>query len=342
MICTSAIIAQFNSDGTFSCQQNLSTASAYQKDSNTDTVHIINQIPSPAILTLDITYDGNHLWVGGFMDSCYFKISPTDGSVIKTISTKGNITPRGMTFINNYLYVTNSENRKIYKVDTLNGDTVFSFSSPDPGNNLYPSGLAWDGQYIWQTEGGNLGPHNVYKIDTLGNVIKTFHSIYGSGGGLTFPVNTLFSSENYYDRIIEYDTTNLNVISEYLAPGGDFPNGMAFDGQYLWLGNGYSNFLYQIDVGIASSSRIFNYSNLIVISAYPNPCFNFATFHINLKEVPKEVSLRIYNYCGQIMLCENNVEKDTRIDFSVFPRGIYVYTLVSELSTIGIGKIVKE
>ena len=293
---------------------------------------IIHQIPSPVGLVLDITFDGNSLWVGGFMDDSIYKISPIDGSILKKIPSHFNDTPRGMEFDGKNLYVIDSEHDSIYKMDTINGNILYRFHAPSSDTNNAPAGLAWDGFYLWQTENfGNIS-FNIYKMDTLGNVLSS-HAQNSGASGLTFTQNTLWRSDNVHDVVFEIDTSNFTVIQSFDAPGGEFPNGLAFDGQYLWLANGDSDSLYQIDIGFPSS---FNeaLNSIRHFKIYPNP--SNSTITIETSDIG---SLSILNQVGIQLLQKEITQTTTPIDVSYLSSGVYLIKL-TKYRTVEVGKLI--
>ena len=98
------------------------------------------------------------------------------------------------------------------------GDVVLSFDSP----GRLPSGLTWDGQYLWNVDADNSG--RIYKIDpTTGNVLLNYKS---PGPNTNCP-----------------------------------PSGLAWDGSHLWCvdydGSDSSPYpvIYKIDPGTGQAAR---------------------------------------------------------------------------------------
>jgi len=274
-----SIYAQNYSDGT--SKKNINYPKPLSTNLNNSEANIKHQIPSPVGLVLDIAFDGSDLWIAGFEDSFYYKIDPFDGAILKTIPTNGNNTPRGLTFDGNNLWVINSSEDLIFKIDTIDGTVIDTFSTPTVSNN-FPTGLAWDGKYLWHLDAidGNAGGSDsmrLFKMDTFLNVLK-FETINidGNAGGLTFANGNLWYTDNGTDTFNEIDTINFDLIQECEAPGGNFPNGLTFDGEYLWLANGHLDSLYQIDIN-KTSTGLNNYNSMETSDflIYPNPSTDF-------------------------------------------------------------------
>jgi hypothetical protein len=134
---------------------------------------------------------------------------------------------------------------RIYKVDPVSGDTLYSIKSPD----LWPCGVTWDGSYLWIS-----GAERVRKVDPLtGVVLDEFTVIYS-----TFPGGLAWDGQTFYHgsagdggdadgRIHKYsmDGTHLGAFD---SPTGD-PDlgGLAFDGVHLWVAVRYDDSLYVVD-----------------------------------------------------------------------------------------------
>lgn len=329
-------IASENSDGTNSFNSNISEKS--EASLNLRNIAIIKELPLPVSLVLDITYDGENLWIAGYQENSIYKISPIDGSVIKTIPSNGNETPRGMTFAGSNLYIIDSDNRTISKVDTANGDIIYTFDAPCSSIDNAPAGLAWDGINLWQTE--NFAGINfyIYKMDTLGTVLSSLIQNDGASG-LTFAYNSLWKLDNKNDLLIEVEMEGFTEVQEHPVPGGEYPNGLTFDGEYLWLANGDKNLLYQIDVNFTSTEgsplnkklspiSLTNTNNELALNFQPNQFKN-------------SLSLEIYNSLGQLILNRKNIHNNFKVDLKSISKGTYFYKVLSQKKIVDIGKVIK-
>ena len=93
----------------------------------------------------------------------------------------------------------------------------------------YPSGLAFDGTYLWNAD---YLDDKIYKLDTSGNIIDSFDSPGIAPMGLTFDGIYLWNADLGDDKIYKLDTSG-NIIDSFDSPLSD-PRGLAFDGTYLW------------------------------------------------------------------------------------------------------------
>ena len=248
-----------------------------------------------------------------------YKISPIDGSIIKTITSNGINAPRGLTFDGRHLFVIDSDNNIIYKMDTINGSIIDSFSSFSSSSSNSPAGLAWDGSYLWQTE--NFGNNfHLYKLDTLGNLISSYPQTFGASG-LAFAQNSIWESDNSNDIIYETDASSFSVIQSFNAPGGTYPNGLAFDGQYLWLADGDKDSIYQIDIGYTTGIPNHTLANSLDFLIYPNPATDFIS--IKVDNYYFGASYSITDITGKQIFTGKLKNEITSFDISQFPTGIY-------------------
>ena len=117
-------------------------------------------------------------------------------------------------------------------------------SIPSPADR--PTGLTWDGQYLWVAD---IGTNQIYKLDPAdGKVVLSFQGpINATINGLTWDGRHLWCSDNGDNNIIyKLDADSGKVVHNFKAPTGS-PRGIAFDGKDLWYQDSATNFLYKID-----------------------------------------------------------------------------------------------
>lgn len=119
------------------------------------------------------------------------------------------------------------------------GDVLDSFSAPD----VQPTGLAWDGEHLWN---GNGFPNGIYKLDPAdGSVLDMFT---GPGGGqvwgLTWDGAHLRSSSIALGFIYTLDPADGSIIDSFAA----IPStGLAWDGINLWASDLSGGDIYKLD-----------------------------------------------------------------------------------------------
>ena len=143
-----------------------------------------------------LAIDGNSLWFSVYYPdfttypyAYAYKINLTSKQITDTIPLRGKqvygIAVKGDTIF----YVNNNfqnEPERIYAYRKAIGDTLFSFSAPDPDNSCDPKGLFWDGQNLYLNAynvGANL--HRClykYALTGVGNpIISTSTSLIDFG-----------------------------------------------------------------------------------------------------------------------------------------------------------------
>lgn len=127
------------------------------------------------------------------------------------------------------------------------GDVVSSF--PTPGG--CPSGLAWDGKYLWLADWREA---QLYKIDPeSGEVIASLPAPCFKPQGLVWGRGRLFVSDvqtfvNEYQAGVVYVLNPETGITEksYTTPGRS-PRDLGFDGQYLLLADDKEDKIYKLN-----------------------------------------------------------------------------------------------
>lgn len=288
---------------------------------------IIHRIPSPSSITTDIAFDGVDLWVGGYANYLLYKISTVDGSVLKTIPTNI-LKPYGLEFFNGFLWVADADNKLIQQVDTANGNIISSFFTPSASISSYPTGLAWDGQYLWNNDPMETSPNSndsVYQITTNGQIIQSHHAYGTYVSGLAFDGQYLWSSNNPSLEIYKIDLLSFTVVDTINAPNS-FPNGLAFDGQYLWVACnsiGGSDSIYQIDISntiVGLSENILTKPLKFLI--YPNPSTSEIT--LELFNIIVGSTYSITDQTGRQIMTGKTNDKTTIIDINQLAEGIYL------------------
>jgi len=144
-----------------------------------------------------LAWGENYLWYvsgGNFNDGTIYKLSPQteNGSLsIDRLSSfdvpemDGSGEAEDITLGDNSIWVSYDNpmgdiDEMIYEFD-MDGNLISEFKAP----GSEPSGLAWDGEYLWN---GNTErapePGKIYKLDTNGNVISEFDAPDSWPGGM--------------------------------------------------------------------------------------------------------------------------------------------------------------
>ena len=282
---------------------------------------------------------------GGVNENFIYQISCEDGSIIKTLPKDPSIDPVGMTFALNHLWMTDTQNDLIHKVDTTNGLVVENFPSPDPLPDDYPAGMAWDGENFWIAD-ANSGIF--YQIDSLGNVLnQSQNSVSGFINGLTFINGNIWYTENVQDLLREMDPSDFSTLQTFELDLGTYPNGLAFDGQYLWLAvadeNTEVDSIYKIELGLPIPVTIAEVIETTEsISAYPNPVAERLQFNFSEIKPAELTHLLVYNSVGTVMVRAQIDDKIKSLDISHLPSGMYTYSFKHQAGYTYSGKFMKH
>lgn len=207
---------------------------------------VIKSFPAPSDVSRPegLTWDGSYLWnISCIGSTCanenLFRINPLDGSVVNSY-TLPFFDPDGLTWDGTHLLVSAGPDydKKIYLVNPSDGSwSIFLDSLPGTGDT--DGGLAWDGDHLW------LGRDLIYEIDVnTGGVLNSFP--YPSailGGGLTWGGEYLIHSS---DKIYYLNPIDGSVIYSINSPGPS-PSGLAWDGEFIWVGDHTLRMIYQIE-----------------------------------------------------------------------------------------------
>jgi len=295
---------------------------------------IINTIPSPTSGTVSLAFDGTDLWVGADPYQI-IKISPIDGTVLKTLNT-GIESPYGLAFINGFLWVTDNDLSTVNKVDTANGNTIVTHNTL---HQSFETGLAWDGEKLWHC---STGANSISFIDTLIGTDNSSHSVnLMVPVALTFQGNDLWVGDNFSHKIYKMDTTTFNFIDSIDSPK-QYPNGLAFDGQYMWVAENENSAgidsIYQLDLNCFTTFVLENtFENELKI--YPNP--TDGNFSINLGNKYQTTVITITDLKGRTIQSKSFTDSQLLNLKLEEPTGIYLLIIESE-NKKAIIRLVKE
>jgi DNA-binding beta-propeller fold protein YncE len=125
---------------------------------------------------------------------------------------------------------------------------LVSFSAP----GSEPTGLAWDGTFLWNADAGTL---RIYKLDPDdGRVIDSFAAPGFMPEGLAWDGSALWNADAGEGKIYKIDPVTGQVLASFEAPGVD-PSGLTWDGSHFWCTDIEGTRIYKLDSrgNIASS-----------------------------------------------------------------------------------------
>jgi streptogramin lyase len=134
--------------------------------------------PSTAGTLRGIVMNAGSMWlaVSGTGTARIYRLNPTSGAVIDSVTPPG-IEPRGITFVNGFLYCNDTSLDSVYVYNPLNAKWTGAFATPTPSggttSNRFATGLAWDGSNFWIANSTNNFDH-VYRMSPTGLVLQSF------------------------------------------------------------------------------------------------------------------------------------------------------------------------
>jgi hypothetical protein len=169
---------------------------------------IIKSFASPVSLPTDIAWDGQFLWVQGYNEYKLYKISPVTGAVLQIIPTTVK-RPYGFAYDGSRLVILDNEKKMIFFLDPANGNVSDSIDISSSSAQSYQTGLTTDGSHFWFSD--TKGPQSYYTGDSI-------YHLEPNG--------------------MEYSG---------FAALGDYPSGLAYDGEFLWSSDNSTSTIRQMD-----------------------------------------------------------------------------------------------
>ncbi len=217
------------------------------------TWQVLRSFPAPTGATNGMAWDGTHLWHSNEWEPMLYRLDPISGKVVSSIET--DVPDQGdIAFHNGQLWVVSENEHMLYQVDPRTGETIqritFDVSvSPDPGltPNSQMEGLTSDGTSLWLDF---LGAE-VYRVDPISGerALRYRRNFGGYADGLAWGWGSMFMSTNSTE-ILEIEACTGIIIEVFKAPAGigGGPEGMTFDGEYIWYADNTTDHIYQIQL----------------------------------------------------------------------------------------------
>lgn len=193
------------------------------------------------------------IWIGDAFNSAIDQYDPYTGTIVKTINAP-NSNVRDLTFDGLDLWMASwisPPAPSIFRLDTSSGNVLGSFVAPF--TNGKSNGMAYDGLDYWIGEEAN----RIHRCGVAGNVLQIVqtHAVPATGSfnprGLAWDTNAnqVWAGYQSAGLIRKHDAQTGNPLEEFASPYGNFQQGLAWDGHFLWATGGSSNkTMSQIDV----------------------------------------------------------------------------------------------
>lgn len=226
-----------------------------QKDS-VGQVIAVYPLPPAVESVRGLTYHGGYFYL---VDAKYnsekiHRLDPNDNfSSVKTFPTPsngGSVLPWGAASDGRHLYIADALQDKIFEIDTSGN---ISFQTPAQGPIC--SGLGYRTNQLWNADLGDATagiPKRMYVSDTLG-VLKASYLLNYTINGVAGSQDAVYFARNKTNGkdVWMVDPGSFVQRDVFVSPL-DYPNGLAFDGTYLWICglNSGVGYIMQVYVGI--------------------------------------------------------------------------------------------
>ncbi|MFZ0390880.1 MAG: FlgD immunoglobulin-like domain containing protein [Calditrichia bacterium] len=212
----------------------------------------------PVQTAIGLGYDGEYFYLADFenQEEYIHKLDPNNNFVVKKSFPAPAISfPYcwGITYNAGVLYIVNPLEDRIFKTDT-SGASIGNFFTT---GGALPAGLGYRDGILWNSDLGDLFafpqiPEKMVKRDTTG-VFKGSYTLAFTHNGVAAHDSAVFAGRNKNNGklIVAYDPVTFTEKFSFPSPL-DYPNGLAFDGQYLWISGNHSgqHYIVKVDVGV--------------------------------------------------------------------------------------------
>ncbi|MDP8323261.1 MAG: choice-of-anchor D domain-containing protein [Candidatus Stygibacter australis] len=199
--------------------------------------NIISQFNLPDHYMSGICYDSGDFWVSTYYDPDGFIYRLDDaGNILQSFAAPDN-QPWDLCRENEFLWMADYWGDALYKIDPTDGSLIESHAS----EGVDPSGIVYDGQYLWYCDNGQgAGQDYLYKVDLggggnpaieLGFTEYDFGEvIVGETGNVDLPVNNT-GTANLSVTSVEIPSAQFSAIFQpplVVEPGGTGYIGITF------------------------------------------------------------------------------------------------------------------
>ncbi len=224
--------------------------------------------PSPTTMPSGIAWDGTYLWVCGYNEYKIFCVNQVTGDTIKTIPL--NIQrPYGIAYYDSSLYILDTQNKLIVTL-SYSGTISDTINLLDFGNIIFPTGLYVSNDRMWfnDTKGAGAG----FEGDStlyISSQLWGFPAYADFPSGIAFDGEYMWVTDNFSQSTAKIDKNDYGMVERFSAPGGAYPNGLAWGDNGLWYVNNSSDSIYFVP-HVTTSKPIIE-SEKTSAFFYPNP-----------------------------------------------------------------------
>ena len=213
-------------------------------------------LPSQVESVRGLGFDGKYFWIADadINNEKIHKLDPGNNfSVVHTFVSpgSGSLLPWGVACDGKTLYIADGLQDAIFKSDTL-GNILATLTSGGP----LSTGLGYRTNELWNADLGDASvfpaiPERIYKKDTLGVPLAAYNLTDGINGVAGNDSIVFVGRNRFNGEIIQaMNPTNFTELFSFPSPL-QYPNGLAFDGFYLWICGNHlgQKLIVKVDVG---------------------------------------------------------------------------------------------
>lgn len=184
-----------------------------------------------------LVYVKPYLWCA-FGDNNRLVQMDLNGVVVRDIATPGS-DPRGLGFDGKHFWHADATARVIYKLNIW-GVVVDSFRAHVGSTRA----VAWDGKNLWVAETGGRAEAHVFDSEL--NLLRVEYLENTDVGGIAFVGNFMYYSDRTTTKIFKRFRNGINI--ENYGTTATKPNGLATDGDFLYLSAGDATLIYVLNL----------------------------------------------------------------------------------------------
>ena len=222
-------------------------------------LEVVKSFESPGDRPFGLAWDDKYLWHSDRTSGLIYTLDPEEEEIVHYITPPHVISdPAGLTRDGQYLWCADWSGGMIYKLK-VNYLFLLVYPPPDDPASIWlsiedsfaspassPFGLAWDGEYLWCAE---VFRGRIYKLGPEnGSVVLSLELPFWPSG-LTFDGTDLWVTGQQKvingDKQIYRVSLSGKILDSYEPPGSD-PEGLTWDGKYLWNCDIADDMIYQL------------------------------------------------------------------------------------------------
>jgi len=208
---------------------------------------VVKTISLPKLWHEGLFPDGKDIWVCNGKGGKMWVVNTESSTITSEITPVAGFTEAIVKGPGDIYFVTDWEEKKLYKVKIENGKMVaqseLSFAP------AHPAGLALVGSRIFVvTWRRGLGTKfSILEIDDGMQILQNVKIDYiQEPAHIAWDGNNLWMTSWFYRRVYKIDLTKMQIIAQFTSPI-DKTTGIMWDGKNLWLTGTYSD-LYQLEL----------------------------------------------------------------------------------------------